>query len=174
MLPPLRLCPQDPGFRSHKAVAQWMGLIGLELADAPIVPFTFGPYAEALADGLAKVRERQRQWRPGAAPLQPLADAIRDFNASAQRTDVEARRPSLDPRHFALQLRTLNDRLMLTERAFLLPEGVAVPAPTNSFTASSLSSSRSLVLLLVLLLQSLYFAQVVCCSQPDPRSLRRI
>ena len=71
----------DPGFRYHKALAEVWALLILELADAPVLPFDFKDYAQAVrnyVDDLDRYASRQSSLHD-AFDLKPLHMAAEKF-----------------------------------------------------------------------------------------------
>lgn len=113
----------DPFFWRHVAVAGVWGLLGLHLADDPVLPLNYLSYAEQLQehkDALSSVLD-------ATISLTPLATSIQELASAAKRANDEAK--TLMEKRFtddllALKMRALNDRLMLAERGFLDMGGI--------------------------------------------------
>lgn len=139
----------DPNFTYHAAAAQVWGLMAMELADAPVLPFNHtevaGHLGGYLADlGLAFLGPAWRSRCPTGSHepeegwLAPLYEAVARYGEAAARVAAEAAKAQREPRT-AAQLAELNDRLALAERRFLLPGGLpgrkwfrhALQAPSN-------------------------------------------
>ncbi|EFH54255.1 hypothetical protein ARALYDRAFT_485877 [Arabidopsis lyrata subsp. lyrata] len=115
----------DPLFHRHVAMAGIWGLLGIILADEPLIPFDYISYAEQLQvhrDTLSKLLE-------GKVSVNPLSMAIQEFSLVAKEAADEAKKLkeksySKDDVAAAAKRRELNDRLMLVERGFLDAEGI--------------------------------------------------
>ncbi|XP_055835671.1 probable glutamate carboxypeptidase AMP1 isoform X2 [Solanum dulcamara] len=114
----------DPLFQRHVAVTGVWGLLALYLAEDPILPFNYLPYAAELQDYtriLSKLLEGSN------ISLRPITAAIQELAAAAKETLEEAKKLKEDEatdEHTALKRRILNDRLMFAERGFLDAEGL--------------------------------------------------
>ncbi|KAL4576837.1 hypothetical protein LXL04_012937 [Taraxacum kok-saghyz] len=113
----------DPFFHRHMAVAGVWGLLGLHLADDPILPFNYLSYAAQLQNythSLHKLVERDVSLHPITSAIQELEDAAKQVEDEIKKMKEEE-----DGGHVSvLKRRMLNDRLMLAERGFLDPEGI--------------------------------------------------
>ncbi|XP_016547753.1 probable glutamate carboxypeptidase AMP1 isoform X3 [Capsicum annuum] len=111
----------DPFFQRHVAV--W-GLLALRLAEDPILPFNFLPYATELQD---YTRILSDLLEGSSISLRPITAATQELAAAAKETLEEAKKLKEDEamdQHTALKRRILNDRLMFAERGFLDAEGL--------------------------------------------------
>ncbi|KAL4697238.1 hypothetical protein H8959_002936 [Pygathrix nigripes] len=111
----------DPGFSSHQAVAQTAGSIILRLSDSFFLPLKVSDYSETLRSFLqAAQQDLGALLEQHSISLGPLVTAVEKFEAEAaalgQRIST-LQKGSPDP----LQVRMLNDQLMLLERSFLNP-----------------------------------------------------
>ncbi|XP_011897141.1 PREDICTED: N-acetylated-alpha-linked acidic dipeptidase-like protein isoform X2 [Cercocebus atys] len=111
----------DPGFSSHQAVARTAGSIILRLSDSFFLPLKVSDYSETLRSFLqAAQQDLGALLEQHSISLGPLVTAVEKFEAAAaalgQRISV-LQKGSPDP----LQVRMLNDQLMLLERTFLNP-----------------------------------------------------
>uniref|UniRef100_A0A8C3IJL4 Aminopeptidase NAALADL1 n=1 Tax=Chrysemys picta bellii TaxID=8478 RepID=A0A8C3IJL4_CHRPI len=116
----------DPGFTSHQAVARTAGNVLLRLADSLVLPLNVSDYGEKLdelysaaaqGDFLDKLNANNLSL--GTDPLKAAIDRFKsvaaDFN---QRITKLKKEESPSP----LQIRMVNDQIMLLERAFLNPQ----------------------------------------------------
>ncbi|KAK8673095.1 hypothetical protein V6N13_111451 [Hibiscus sabdariffa] len=113
----------DPFFWRHVAVAGVWGLLGLHLADDPILPFDYLSYAKQLqeyTDTLSRVLDASISLIPLAASIQELTSAAKQANDETKNLMVLELTDGL----LALKIRALNDRLMLAERGFLDTDGI--------------------------------------------------
>ncbi|KAL5223380.1 hypothetical protein ABZP36_028093 [Zizania latifolia] len=117
----------DPLFRRHVAVASIWGLVALRLSDEEILPFNYSIYAVELENGAIDINERLLGV---PVSLSPLQKSIEEFKRAALKVDSELKAlhtwkiwPS--SRTNPLKVRDLNERLMMTERAFTEREGLS-------------------------------------------------
>ncbi|XP_055466598.1 aminopeptidase NAALADL1 [Psammomys obesus] len=111
----------DPGFSSHQAVARTAGSVLLRLSDSLFLPLNVSDYSETLHSFLQAAQKNlgsllQQQ----NISLGPLETAVQRFEAAAaalHQRILTLQKSSPDP----LQVRMVNDQLMLLERAFLNP-----------------------------------------------------
>ncbi|CAH8381611.1 unnamed protein product [Eruca vesicaria subsp. sativa] len=115
----------DPLFHRHVAMAGIWGLLGIILADEPVLPFDYISYAEQLQahrDALSKLLQ-------GKASIDPLNMAIQEFSLVAKEAKEEATKLKEQAYNkndvvAAAKRRELNNRMMLAERGFLDSEGI--------------------------------------------------
>lgn len=112
----------DPTFAYHRTAAQVWGLIALRLAEAEVLPFDYTEYAKQLHNYVQEIEARLDKPRD-TLDLTPLRQAIALFNAAALLAQAETER-ARNTSATAKDRRDLNDRLMLTERAFIDPDGL--------------------------------------------------
>lgn len=112
----------DPTFQYHKAAAQVWGLVGLRLADADVLPFDYSEYSKQLQKYIQEI-EALLDKQHDNVDLNPLRQAVTLFSAAALLVQAEAQRVT-ESAASPENRRGLNDRLMLTERAFIDPEGL--------------------------------------------------
>ncbi|XP_021008075.1 aminopeptidase NAALADL1 [Mus caroli] len=111
----------DPGFSSHQAVARTAGSVLLRLSDSLFLPLNVSDYSETLQSFLQTAQEvlgtlLEKQ----NISLGPLVTAVANFKTAAASLGehiLTLQKSSPDP----LQVRMVNDQLMLLERAFLNP-----------------------------------------------------
>ncbi|XVF76015.1 hypothetical protein PTKIN_Ptkin13bG0233700 [Pterospermum kingtungense] len=113
----------DPFFWRHVAVAGVWGLLGLHLADDPVLPLNYLSYAQQLQEH----KDALSSFLDANISLTPLATSIQELASAAKLANDEAK--TVMAREFtddlpALKLRALNDRLMLAERGFLDADGI--------------------------------------------------
>ncbi|KAK9122990.1 hypothetical protein Sjap_012592 [Stephania japonica] len=112
----------DPQFHRHVAVAGIWGLLGLRLADDPILPFNYSSYAAQLqmhTDVLGKMLD-------SGVSIQPLVKSIQELASAAKLVEAEIKKLKevTDDNLLELKRRSLNDRLMLAERGFTDADGL--------------------------------------------------
>ncbi|WRX25214.1 PA domain - like 7 [Theobroma cacao] len=113
----------DPFFWRHVAVAGVWGLLGLHLADDPVLPLNYLSYAKQLQehkDVLSSFVDGSMSLTPLDASIQELASAAKCANDEAKRLMEQGFTDDL----LVLKVRALNDRLMLAERGFLDTDGI--------------------------------------------------
>ncbi|CAH6793600.1 aminopeptidase NAALADL1 [Phodopus roborovskii] len=111
----------DPGFSSHQAVARTAGNVLLRLSDSLFLPLNVSDYNETLRSFLQAAQENlSNLLQQHNISLGPLVTAVEKFEtaAAALNQHISAlQKNNPDP----LQVRMVNDQLMLLERAFLNP-----------------------------------------------------
>lgn len=113
----------DPSFEYHAALARLWGVLTLRLADSPILPFSFTPYAQVLN---ASVYALQNSTAPYNISVDTMIASVQAVLTTAAALDQQLGSTSFvnvvlaDP----LQLRRLNDQLMLAERSLLFLQGI--------------------------------------------------
>lgn len=117
----------DPTFRRHVAVASMWGLLALRLSDEEILPFNYSSYVAELENGAVNIKERVLGM---PVSLSPLHKSIKEFDRTVLKVDTEIKalqtwRVWSPWRNNPLKVRDLNDRLMMTERAFTEREGLS-------------------------------------------------
>ncbi|GAM35464.1 hypothetical protein TCE0_017f03820 [Talaromyces pinophilus] len=112
----------DPGFRKHTAMAQLWGLMTLRIASQATLPFTAGPYAGSLKQGLSNLELLSDINR------RELNQVIDRFSEEAARLDQEAedsrRHPNVFDQNRYLMIDGINKRYMSIEKSFLNEEGL--------------------------------------------------
>ncbi|XP_004618460.2 aminopeptidase NAALADL1 [Sorex araneus] len=110
----------DPGFSSHQTVAQVAGNVLLRLSDSLFLPLNVKDYSEilrsfflAVKNDVGTVLEQMK------INLGPLESAVEKFEKAAEA--LIQRQSELQNNPEPLQVRMLNDQLMLLERTFLNP-----------------------------------------------------
>ena len=140
----------DPSYEYHAAAAKIWGSVAIHLADAPVLPFDYARTSADLSKYLAAIKaataassvaaEKALDFSLMDAAVAAFADAAAKANADK---DAAAGLGEL-PR------RMLNDRLIGTQRAFLVPEGlygrpwykhaVFSPAENNAYASTKFPS----------------------------------
>ncbi|KAG0488875.1 hypothetical protein HPP92_007686 [Vanilla planifolia] len=116
----------DPLFHRHAAAASLLGLVALRLADEVFLPFDYVSYALELQRSTG-VLERQLRGKP--VTFTPLHKSIEELTKAASK--IAYHRKVLQSnswlpkwRKDESKARELNDRMMMTERAFTHAEGL--------------------------------------------------
>ncbi|XP_008777140.1 probable glutamate carboxypeptidase VP8 [Phoenix dactylifera] len=113
----------DPMFHRHVAIAEIWGLLGLHLADDPVLPFDYLSYAAQLQEHTNELNA----FLNGGEFLKPVNASIHELTVVANEASEEGKRlqeqETLEG-FAALKRRAFNDRLMLAERSFLEAEGL--------------------------------------------------
>ncbi|XP_057843341.2 probable glutamate carboxypeptidase LAMP1 isoform X2 [Cryptomeria japonica] len=114
----------DPLFQRHVAVSSIWGLLALRLADDHILPFDYSAYANELQRYEMSLKEKIGTFK--GITIEPIHKAIKKFLDVAYNTTQEAKvlRKYKGDSRLILMGRIFNDRLMLTERAFLDSRGL--------------------------------------------------
>ncbi|KAK3161905.1 hypothetical protein QOZ80_1BG0082920 [Eleusine coracana subsp. coracana] len=117
----------DPLFRRHVAVASIWGLLALKLSDEEILPFNYTCYARELENGAMDINRRVLGM---PVNLSPLYKSIKEFKRAVLKVDSELKaletwRSWARWRNNPLKIKDINDRLMMTERAFTEREGLS-------------------------------------------------
>ncbi|XP_070807615.1 aminopeptidase NAALADL1 [Pituophis catenifer annectens] len=130
----------DPGFTSHRAVAQTAGNVLLRLAEAAILPFNVSDYGEAL-QAMYDTAERafQADLLNHSLSLVPLRDAVVRFRSAAAKLNQHIASLQNEDAPSPFALRTVNDQLMLLERTFLNPRAF----PDQHYYSHVIWASRS-------------------------------
>ncbi|XP_076971895.1 aminopeptidase NAALADL1 [Tamandua tetradactyla] len=111
----------DPGFSSHQAVARTAGSVLLRLSDSLFLPLNVSDYSETLRSFLqAAQRDLRALLQQHGISLEPLVTAVEKFERAAAALNQQIAAVQKDGPN-ALQVRMLNDQLMLLERTFLNP-----------------------------------------------------
>ncbi|KAJ7548570.1 hypothetical protein O6H91_07G017500 [Diphasiastrum complanatum] len=121
----------DPLFHRHVAISSVWGLVALHLADDDVLPFDYLNYAHELQKYMKTVEAELRTANaPNYVAVEPLDSAIAQLLDAAN--DISFEKEALcktEPKkecafHGPQKKRSLNDRLMLAERAFLDSDGL--------------------------------------------------
>ncbi|CAA0829193.1 Peptidase M28 family protein [Striga hermonthica] len=117
----------DPMFQKHvAAVASLSGLVALRLADDEILPFNYTSYALELQKSAEELKSRLLN---RTVTLDPLFKSINDLEKAAANINNE-RKALMESKGWSSvrideqKARELNDRLMMTERAFTDSDGL--------------------------------------------------
>ncbi|XP_043701342.1 probable glutamate carboxypeptidase AMP1 isoform X2 [Telopea speciosissima] len=113
----------DPSFHRHVSVSGIWGLLALQLAGDPILPFDYVSYAAQLQDYASSLSKLVDD----GTSLHAITTSIQGLAAVAEKMEEEAKKlreqETIDDL-LELKRHSLNDRLMLAERGFLDAEGL--------------------------------------------------
>ncbi|XP_006901520.1 PREDICTED: N-acetylated-alpha-linked acidic dipeptidase-like protein [Elephantulus edwardii] len=111
----------DPDFSSHRAVAQTAGSVLLRLSDSLFLPLNVSDYSETLRTFLQAAQQNLGALlEQQGISLGPLVSAVEKFEKAAEVLNQDIATLQKGSPH-PLQVRMLNDQLMLLERTFLNP-----------------------------------------------------
>uniref|UniRef100_A0A7M4FC60 Glutamate carboxypeptidase 2 n=1 Tax=Crocodylus porosus TaxID=8502 RepID=A0A7M4FC60_CROPO len=115
----------DPTFKNHLTIAQVRGGLVFELADSVVLPFDCRDYAAALSNYAHIIynlsQSHQSEVSKYSVTFDPLFSAVKNFTEAA--IDFHRRLQQVDISN-PIDVRSLNDQLMLLERAFIDPLGL--------------------------------------------------
>ncbi|GJN17710.1 hypothetical protein PR202_gb04803 [Eleusine coracana subsp. coracana] len=119
--------PPAKRHNSFFAVASIWGLLALKLSDEEILPFNYTCYARELENGAMDINRRVLGM---PVNLSPLYKSIKEFKRAVLKVDSELKaletwRSWARWRNNPLKIKDINDRLMMTERAFTEREGLS-------------------------------------------------
>ncbi|RHY23715.1 hypothetical protein DYB36_001559 [Aphanomyces astaci] len=122
----------DPSFTFHRAAAQLYGSALLTFSDAVFLPYDFAEYAKDLRTGKDELARVLKTFGAISLNLDRLERAITTFEKAAHHANTEMtlmQDEMLDVLNGQMvvdvkRARDMNNRLMMTERAFLFPEGL--------------------------------------------------
>jgi N-acetylated-alpha-linked acidic dipeptidase len=118
----------DPTFEFHATLARLLGLLVKELSDSLILPFNVGDYAQAILNYTIALEQAANQLpdKPSNLTFSYLKNAIyRLQNCSVNVTNlINSYNSSFQGIENLLQIRALNDKLMLMERSFIDYNGI--------------------------------------------------
>ncbi|XP_041957082.1 aminopeptidase NAALADL1 [Alosa sapidissima] len=111
----------DPGFTSHQTVARTAGNVLLRLADSLLLPFNCRDYAESLEGYLnVALTNFKDELVARLISMEPLSQAVTRFRTAADKLNSVIQDLDLS-KVTPLEVRKINDQLMLLDRAFLDP-----------------------------------------------------
>ncbi|OWZ09816.1 Glutamate carboxypeptidase [Phytophthora megakarya] len=107
----------DPKYSTHISTARWWGLLGLRLADNPILPFDYTTYAIVMREGLARLEAKI-----SGVDFSELHQSIDRFSVSADTFHSKLNRlsASVDKK----VLRGWNEKLVMLERHLISDTGL--------------------------------------------------
>ncbi|KAK8102730.1 hypothetical protein PG984_015876 [Apiospora sp. TS-2023a] len=119
----------DPGFVSHKSMAQYLTLLAYKLADADLIPSNISTYGTEMNDYFADL-EKTVNSTSFTLDLSPLRDAIDDFAAQAsalgalQQQLLSSGASSSDDATAAALLASVNQKSRDFQRGFVSQGGL--------------------------------------------------
>lgn len=113
----------DPGFKYHRAMAQYWGLLALRLANADVLPFDFAFYGETLR-GFVRELEKANPAMKGKVDLTSLQRATVDFQTAGRALKHEVEKHLARGDLSAADGAALNRAAMDVERNWLHPDGI--------------------------------------------------
>jgi N-acetylated-alpha-linked acidic dipeptidase len=122
----------DPTFTYHRAAAQLYGNILLSYSDSIFLQYDFIEVARELRFGKAYLAEMLTKIKNINLPLSRLEASIQMFERAALAINKELRQVSVEMVNIITgelvvdlqRVREINTRLLMTEKAFLLPGGI--------------------------------------------------
>ncbi|KAI0496509.1 hypothetical protein KFK09_022828 [Dendrobium nobile] len=116
----------DPLFRRHVAAASIWGLVALKLADEEFLPFDYMSYASELQQSTELFEKEVLGMPVSFAPIYQSIEKLKKAAAviNSERKELEGKNWLLTWKKDPIKVRELNDRLMMTERAFTNREGL--------------------------------------------------
>jgi N-acetylated-alpha-linked acidic dipeptidase len=114
----------DPGFRYHRTMTQFWGVLALRLANAGLLPLDYAPYADRVLEFLGEIEKASRNPADLAAALAPARAAAERFKAAAAAATASGERLLETADASTPDLASANRRLMRAERALLDPAGI--------------------------------------------------
>jgi N-acetylated-alpha-linked acidic dipeptidase len=148
----------DPTFEYHATVARVFGLIAKDLVEAEILTLNYTDYAIAMTGWVDFAERRSLSVFPGSSfnwkPLKAAVSRFSDAAAKVEGEKADLARNGASNRD--LKIRDLNDRLILTERAFLDHRGllgrpflkhiVFAPGVYDSYSGTALPTINDAIL----------------------------
>jgi N-acetylated-alpha-linked acidic dipeptidase len=116
----------DPTFELHGLMAKVWGLAAMRIATALVLPFEFTAYAQALTSMVSTVKVPEGGEAASVlAALRVLNGSIDRLYQTAAAVSSEAAALLRTDQPTIYQLRSINDRMMFFERAFISDRGTA-------------------------------------------------
>jgi len=111
----------DPNYATHVSTARWWGLLGLRLADDPLLPFDYTTYAVVMQEDLARLEAQIT-----GVDFSELHEAIDQFRASASafHSQLAAFAADATASIDVAALRGWNEKLVLLERHLIDEAGL--------------------------------------------------
>ena len=113
----------DPDFAYHQALVRIWGLTALRLANAGILPYDFGAYADTLQQFLGELESRSAI-TPEQLPLRALHDDLAELGLAGRELRTLTLRDLTAGAATAAQVQQLIQRLLQVESGWLDPAGI--------------------------------------------------
>jgi N-acetylated-alpha-linked acidic dipeptidase len=110
----------DPHFVYLEQMARVLGLEGVRMADADVLPYDYVTYANSIASYVGSVKRKAQEAGMGGLDFSSLDAAVGRFQAAAQKVHARQLMPTADP----ARRDKLNKALRQTEGAFVSDEGL--------------------------------------------------
>jgi N-acetylated-alpha-linked acidic dipeptidase len=114
----------DPTWTWHTSLAKVLGLVGKALGDSYILPYDFVQYASYLSRGVNSLANQIMSKAPASVSFANLQQSQFKFAEAADAVQAEINKLASTHNPDPIALRSLNDRLFLTERAFINYQGL--------------------------------------------------
>ena len=136
----------DPGFKLHKICSQSALKMILTLSESLVLPYNLKYYPKAMKDAMKAFRNKNvtSYLEDNGATTQYLEAAIDEFNDATIKFMNKLDDINLSN---SLELRQINDQLMMLERVFIMPRGlpgrptvnhaIFAPAKFNAYGAAA-------------------------------------
>ncbi|XP_066938487.1 putative N-acetylated-alpha-linked acidic dipeptidase isoform X1 [Macrobrachium rosenbergii] len=112
----------DRGFLYHKAVTALWGDVAVVLSESKILPYSLGAYADFISralEGIINTYEDLIATRN--ITLEFFTEAVANFDKTVKNFTEELKQVDMEN---PLQVRKVNDQIMMVERAFIDPRGL--------------------------------------------------
>ena len=108
----------DPDFVYEQEMARVLGLEAVRMADADVLPYDYEEYGKEVTSYLETAQKRAKDKFGGNGPdFKPVTEAAYRFEAAGARMLSKQKNPPTD-------VERLNEVLLNTERALLVPQGL--------------------------------------------------
>ncbi|KAE8988238.1 Glutamate carboxypeptidase 2 [Phytophthora fragariae] len=111
----------DPNYSTHVSTARWWGLLGLRLADDPVLPFDYTTYAVVMKEDISRL-----EGKVTGVDFAGLHEAIDHFGASATvfHSKLDSFKSNEAAEFDVNALRVWNEKLVLLERHLISEAGL--------------------------------------------------
>ncbi|GAC1429475.1 MAG: transferrin receptor-like dimerization domain-containing protein [Terriglobales bacterium] len=114
----------DPGYRYHTLMSQLWGVLALRLANADLLPFDFGSYADNIQQFVEDLKRENSKKDTSQADLAALSDHIRRFGIAGRQLDQSISQALATGALNPSTTDSLNHGMMQVERNWLNPDGI--------------------------------------------------
>ncbi len=111
----------DPGYRYHTLMTQLWGVVALRLANADLLPFDFGTYAQNIRQFVADLSKGKDM---SQLDLKSVMDGIDQFEAAGKHLEAAGRAALASGKLDTQTAEALNRGMMQVERNWLNPDGI--------------------------------------------------